>query len=145
MFLKIASSRGIVSLSLSLVGMFAMAGPSDAQVMSKWGHPVITFGSTPYDSVNTGHGNYPGSPGFIPGYGYYPGAGTDHYPWIDGPGVPFDRRKLQPVPTSSRAGRDPAEPVAEQSPPPGTALIIVKVPAEAEIFFNGQRTSQGGS
>jgi uncharacterized protein (TIGR03000 family) len=126
---------------LSVTAILAWPDIAAAQVMSKWGHPVITFGWTPYDSVNTGHGNYPGSPGFIPGYGYYPGSGSDHYPWMDGPGTPFDRRKLQPIPV----GGEPREPVAEPSPLPGTALIIVKVPAEAEISFDGQRTSQAGS
>ncbi|HMF13523.1 MAG TPA: hypothetical protein VKE94_14490, partial [Gemmataceae bacterium] len=71
--------------------------PAQAQVLSKWGHPVITLGWTPYDSVNTGLGNYPGGPGHIPGYGYYPGNVPGQiYPWMDGPGTPFDRRKLLP-------------------------------------------------
>jgi uncharacterized protein (TIGR03000 family) len=105
--------------------------------MSKWGHPAFTIGLTPYDSINTGHGNYPGGPGFIPGYGYYPGMGPEHYPWLDGPGTPFDRRKL--------AVSIPPAAFVEDPPPPDVALIVVKLPAEAELWFNGAATSQSGS
>jgi uncharacterized protein (TIGR03000 family) len=117
--------------TLSLTALLTTAVSTQAQWLSTWGHPVITLGLTPYDSTNTGHGNYPGGPGFIPGYGYYPGAGPGHYPWLDGPGVPFDRRKLAPP-----------EPM---SAPPGAAVIIVKLPTEAELWFDGSKTSQGGS
>ena len=87
----------ICSVVLLSLGGFLGCAAAAAQLMSKWGHPVFTIGSTPYDSINTGQGNYPGGPGFIPGYGYYPGPGPDHYPWMDGPGTPFDRRQLEPV------------------------------------------------
>jgi hypothetical protein len=72
--------------ALALLGLLVAAGAADAQILSTWGHPVITLGLTPYDSTNTGHGNYPGGPGFIPGYGYYPDPFPGHYPWLDGPG-----------------------------------------------------------
>ncbi|HZU36863.1 MAG TPA: TIGR03000 domain-containing protein [Gemmataceae bacterium] len=127
-----------------LFGFFGQANPAAAQLMSKWGHPVFTVGATPYDSTNVGHGNYPGGPGFIPGYGYYPGRGPDHYPWLDGPGTPFDRRKIVPVlPTVSEA-----LPRTEELPAPApvdAAVIVVKLPAEAELWFDGVRTAQGGS
>jgi uncharacterized protein (TIGR03000 family) len=110
--------------------------------MSIWGHPVITLGGTAYDTVSTGHGNYPGSPGFIPGYGYYPGSETGGYPWLDGPRVPFDRRKLAAFPEPGRGFSVPEQRQALQA---GTALIIVKLPAEAELWFNDSSTSQGGS
>ncbi len=114
--------------------------------MSKWGHPVFTIGWTPYDSINTGHGNVPGGPGFIPGYGYYPGAAPDHYPWMDGPGTPFDRRKLMaPLSESWPAMGLPAPGLAEEVVAPETALIVVKIPAEAKICFDGTRTEQEGS
>src|SRR5437870_140824 len=79
----------------SLLTMALLVGferPTMAQWMSVWGHPAFTIGGTPYDSVNQGHGEYPGSPGFIPGYGYYQRPGQ--YPWIDGPAIPFDRRQI---------------------------------------------------
>jgi uncharacterized protein (TIGR03000 family) len=130
----------------SLASLCGVTEPAAAQWLSKWGHPVITLGSTPYDSTNTGHGNYPGGPGFIPGYGYYPGPEPSHYPWMDGPGTPFDRRKLDTtfhstIPIEGNLGI-----TAEEEPPPvGTALIIVKVPAEAELWFDGTATAQTGS
>src|SRR4051812_15460159 len=99
--------------------VFSFDQPAHGQLLSKWGHPVIMLGGTPYDTSSSGHGNYPGSPGFIPGYGYYPGPGPGTYPWIDGPGVPFDRRRV-------------AGAVAE-GPAPGVAWMVVKLPAEAEI------------
>ena len=86
-----------VAYLLPLSCFFATAAPASAQILSKWGHPVITLGLTPYDSVNVGHGNYPGGPGFIPGYGYYPGPFPSRYPWLDGPDVPFDRRTVAKI------------------------------------------------
>jgi uncharacterized protein (TIGR03000 family) len=117
----------------AIMAMSACAQPANAQIMSKWGHPVFTVGSTPYDSTNAGHGNYPGGPGFIPGYGYYPGAGPGTYPWLDGPGTPFDRRAIRPAP-----------PLAfdEEGLHSETAQIIVKIPAEAELWFNETKTTQ---
>jgi uncharacterized protein (TIGR03000 family) len=117
------------------------AAPVHAQLMSKWGHPVFTLGATPYDSINAGHGNYPGGPGFIPGYGYYPGFTGDRYPWMDGPGTPFDRRRISPpLPVGG-----PAESSSIEQPPRGAALLIVKIPAEAELWIDDVRTSQAGS
>ena len=133
-------------LTAAVFSLFlALAQPASAQVMSKWGHPVVTFGWTPYDSVNTGHGNYPGSPGFIPGYGYYPSSSPDHYPWMDGPGTPFDRRKLNVGLPNGGIGETLATPQGEQPPPPGQALIIVKIPGDAELTFDGAKTSQTGT
>src|SRR5579864_1481892 len=114
----------LVLAALTLGTLLGGARPAVAQVLSKWGHPVFTFGWTPYDSINAGHGNVTGVPGFIPGYGCYPSSGEDRYPWMDGPGTPFDRRTI--------AGMDEhrIEPLAEEQVPPGAAVIIVKVPAE---------------
>jgi uncharacterized protein (TIGR03000 family) len=118
---------------------------ASAQVLSKWGHPVFSIGLTPYDSISQGHGNYPGGPGFIPGYGYYPGSGPSRYPWLDGPDTPFDRRGIGTKPVDSAAGSGPSTPEGLGSPPPGAAVVIVKVPAEAELWIDEHRTSQGGS
>jgi uncharacterized protein (TIGR03000 family) len=100
-----------------------------AQLMSIWGHPAFTIGGTPYDSVNQGHGEYPGSPGFIPGYGYYQGPGQ--YPWLDGPAVPFDRRQIR-APSAN-------------SPTSATARVIVKLPADADLWFDDFKTTQRGT
>jgi uncharacterized protein (TIGR03000 family) len=121
--------------------MFLSTGSASAQLLSKWGHPVFTIGATPYDTISQGHGEFDGSPGFIPGYGYYPGPGPDHYPWLDGPGVPFGRRQLAGPPTGVWAVPSPAV----DQPPPDAAWIIVKIPAEAELWFDQARTSQSGS
>ncbi len=129
---------------LSVVGIFETTQPAAAQLMSKWGHPVFTIGETPYDSTNTGHGNYPGGPGFIPGYGYYPGLGRSHYPWLDGPGTPFDRRQIAPTPPPIVAAAPPREELPAPTPV-DAAILVVKLPAEAELWVNGGRTVQGGS
>ena len=111
--------------------------------MSKWGHPVFSFGWTPYDVIDQGMGHYPGSPGFIPGYGYYPGPGPGTYPWMDGPGTPFDRRKLLPhFPPDGTT----ATPLGQEAAlPPDSALLIVKLPAEAELWIDDTKTAQAGS
>jgi uncharacterized protein (TIGR03000 family) len=126
--------------ALAFMLLLVVPGSAPAQLISKWGHPVFTFGSTPYDSINTGHGNYPGGPGFIPGYGYYPGPGPGRYPWMDGPDTPFDRRKLS-LPNSFLV-EVPPEAAALAA---GAALIIVRLPAEAELWFNKVPTTQTGS
>jgi uncharacterized protein (TIGR03000 family) len=113
-----------------LTSIFAVAffvgltEPAMAELMSVWGHPAFTIGGTPYDSVNQGHGNYPGCPGFIPGYGYYQGPGQ--YPWLDGPGMPFDRRQIY-------------------GPATTVARIVVKLPADAELWFDDFKTTQRGT
>ena len=97
-----------------LIALFCLAGPlwagypMGSRVMSIWGHPAVTFGWTPYDVIDQGMGNYAGSPGFIPGYGNYPGIWPSAYPWMDGPDTPFDRRKITPPPLEP----DPAPPDA---------------------------------
>jgi uncharacterized protein (TIGR03000 family) len=104
-----------------------------AQLMSIWGHPAFTIGGTPYDSINQGHGEYPGSPGFIPGYVYYQGPGQ--YPWLDGPAIPFDRRQIY-------------APSAGLNAVPGNrgiARVVVKLPADAELWFDDFKTTQHGT
>jgi uncharacterized protein (TIGR03000 family) len=135
----------VVALVSSAV-LLSTLQPVGAQVLSKWGHPVITLGLAPYDTVDPGQANYPGGPGFKPGYGYYPGPGPGTYPWMDGPGTPFDRRKIVstfPNPSWFDGGltlREENEPL-----PPGAALLMVKLPAEAELWFDEVKTSQGGN
>jgi uncharacterized protein (TIGR03000 family) len=137
-----ASATALLSSLLLLSG----AASVHAQVMSKWGHPVFSFGWTPYDVTDPGMGNYPGSPGFIPGYGYYPGPGPGTYPWIDGPGTPFDRRKLlRHLPPLLPDGSPPILPGQEESLAPDAALVIVKLPADAELWIDDTKTTQAGS
>lgn len=122
--------RSPLPLLVALAALLLPAGAAHAQLMSAWGHPVVTFGWTPYDAVSTGHGNYPGSNGFIPGYGYYPGNMPGHYPWYD---VPPEHRAAGPVPA------------AEEAVPPGAAVLRVRVPADAEVLVEGRRTVQRGA
>jgi uncharacterized protein (TIGR03000 family) len=123
---------GLVA-ALSFAGTVGAGYPMCSRVMSIWGHPAVTFGWTPYDVIDQGMGNYPGSPGFIPGYGNYPGIWPSAYPWMDGPGTPFDRRKIAP-------------PLVEPAPaPPDAAVLIVKIPAEAELWINDLKMSAPGS
>src|SRR5207244_1128017 len=117
---------------LALAILIGFTGPTMGQLMSKWGHPAFTIGATPYDSVNQGHGNYPGSPGFIPGYGYYQGPGQ--YPWIDGPTISFDRRQIHAP--SAGSGTDSRSPATR---------VVVKLPAEAELWFDDFKTTLRGT
>lgn len=145
--MRINRTIGNTIALFSLVVVLASAKqPAAAQVLSKWGHPVISLGLAPYDTVDPGQAHYPGSPGFKPGYGYYPGPGPGTYPWMDGPGTPFDRRKmLPPLLHAPLPGDGPTLTNEEEPLPPGVALIIVKLPAEAELWFDEIKTSQGGS
>ena len=113
--------------------------------MSKWGHPVFSVGSTPYYAHDAGQGNYPGGNGFIPGYGYYPGQGPDHYPWLDGPDSPpypsggglFGlRRKPPEIPPAA---------YVEAAVPAGVAIITIQVPPDAQVWFDKTRTAQLGT
>lgn len=133
--MRVRAERASV-FAFALVALCVAHSPAPAQLMSKWGHPVFTIGATPYDSVNQGHGNYPGGPGFIPGYGYYPGPGPGTYPWMDGPGTPFDRRKL--------AGPAPGVPPGETAPR-WAGIVVVQIPDEAELWIDDRTTEQGGS
>jgi uncharacterized protein (TIGR03000 family) len=132
--------RRLSTAALPLLILFALLlqpAPAPAQAMSKWGHPVFAIGWTPYDAVSTGHGNYPGSNGFIPGYGYYPGDFPSHYPWYDGPADhglpgPYAHARVAPAP------------LAEEAAPPGAAVLRVRVPADAQVWVADHRTAQQG-
>jgi uncharacterized protein (TIGR03000 family) len=115
-----------------LVVLLGVPGAVRAEWMSAWGHPVVSFGWTPYDAVSAGHGNYPGSHGFIPGYGYYPGIFPSHYPWYDGPD---EHGHADPVPAVS----------GELAPAAEAAVLRLLVPADARLWINGQATVQGGT
>jgi uncharacterized protein (TIGR03000 family) len=135
----------MIALS-SLVLFLSATQQVNSQLMSTWGHPVITLGVAPYDTVDPGQAHYPGSPGFKPGYGYYPGPGPGTYPWMDGPGTPFDRRKIVPTFPHAPLPDDGATPLEPDDPlPPGVALITVTLPAEAELWFDEAKTSQSGN
>ena len=56
---------------------------------------------------------------------------------MDGPGTPFDSRRTE--------SPFPQAPVEDKVFPPDAALVIVKLPAEAELLFDETRTAQDGS
>jgi uncharacterized protein (TIGR03000 family) len=65
---------------------------------------------------------------------------------MDGPGTPFDRRTMQPTfPPLPLSYAESIRTVEDDPLPPGAALIIVKMPAEAELWFDDAKTEQGGS
>jgi uncharacterized protein (TIGR03000 family) len=109
------------------------AVPAAAQIVLDGGRIVV--GSPPpedYYKHYTGHGNYPGGYGFTPGYGYYP-----YY--SDGPDWPplFRHRR-------GGAPAGPAVPDVGESLPPTCAVLDLRVPDSAEVWFSGQPTAQRG-
>ncbi len=137
----------VLASALSLLGLAGAPSPARAELMSRWGHPVFTIGMTPYYTTDQGHGEYPGSAGFLPGYGYYPGSESGHYPWLTGPGDMgyFRPHHAPPGPPAGMPVGPVPSAVEEESVPPDVAAVVVKVPAEAEVFINGVKTTQGGS
>jgi uncharacterized protein (TIGR03000 family) len=123
---------------LALLAMLWWQSPAEAQILGSWCRGVIIFAWTPYDWDETGLGNYFGRPPHNAGYGYYPGSiPGPHPPWMDGPGTPFDSRRTE--------SPFPQAPVEDKVFPPDAALVIVKLPAEAELLFDETRTAQDGS
>jgi uncharacterized protein (TIGR03000 family) len=128
-------------LAASLVlGLAAV--PTQAQMISKWGNPVISIGLTPYYANDLGQGNFPGGYGYTPGYGYYPGnniPGTT-YPWLTGPNVPDYRFYPNGLPRPALA--PPPPPVPEIDP--AAACLTVRVPDGADLRVSGVQTRQQG-
>jgi uncharacterized protein (TIGR03000 family) len=145
-------SAGVVPLLAAAVCLTA-AGPTHAQLLSTWGHPVFTLGWTPYEAMSAGHGYYIGSDGFIPGYGYYPGQGPSHYPWYDvpagrghgGPAYDFHPAPGTPsFPTHANATPAPKS-VGTETLPATAAVLTVRVPESAAVWFDEVKTSQTGA
>jgi uncharacterized protein (TIGR03000 family) len=121
-----------------LLGLTAC--PAQAQWLSRWGNPVISIGQTPYYANDAGQGNIPGGYGFTPGYGYYPGnniPGTT-YPWLTGPDVPDYRFYPHGLPRA--APGPPAPPRLD----PAAAQLTVHVPADADLWVAGVKTTKQG-
>jgi uncharacterized protein (TIGR03000 family) len=120
--------------------LLGSADPAAAQIILGRGHVVI---GGPVDfSVSTGHGNYPGGDGFVPGYGYYPQG------WIDS-GVDVGLVRLPPYlrpapPDVVLVPPPPPPPAPALTLPDGAALLAVRVPADAEVWFDGEATAQRG-
>jgi len=124
-------ARGRMAV-LAVVAFSCPNSPADAQVLSKWGHPVVTAGWSPYDWDETGLGHYDGWPWRVPSYSQYRGAAArQHYSWAEG--------------HDTHVGLLANGQTPEEAPPRGAALMIVKLPAEAELWIDDTKTTQGGS
>jgi uncharacterized protein (TIGR03000 family) len=106
-----------------------------AQIVLGGGHVIIgpPVGMSP--RTDTGQANYPGGNGFVPGYGFYPYYSNDP----DRPPV-FGHLRKHAAPPPDVA--PPAEPDA--GPAPGCAVLRLRVPADAEVWFGGTPTVQRG-
>jgi uncharacterized protein (TIGR03000 family) len=133
---------------LSVVTALAWAPACPAQVILYGGR--ITIGGPTDNEVSTGFGNYPGGNGFVPGYGYAPDYSRN---W------PTLREALEAKRAGGHgpagvagyvAGRDSARlltapPVlTEPAAPDASAVLQVRVPADAEVWFSGNPTTQRG-
>ena len=123
---------------LAVLAMLWWQAAAEAQVPAKGCRFVVTFGWTPYYWDETGLGNYFGRPPHNAGYGFYPGyIPGPHTPWMGGPSTPFDSRSTLPP--------SPQAPAEAEVPPADAALVIVKLPAEAELWFDETQTTLDGS
>jgi uncharacterized protein (TIGR03000 family) len=126
----------MLSAALLLVHLLLAPASAGAQIVLDGGRVVI--GSPPpwdFYKHYAGHGNYPGGYGFTPGYGYYPyySGGPDWPPLLrHHRGQPADG----PVLPDASA---PAEVL-----PPGCAVLDLRVPPDAEVWFSGSPTAQLG-
>jgi uncharacterized protein (TIGR03000 family) len=94
----------------------------------------VTIGAPSSFAVSNGFGNYPGGDGFVPGFGYYPYYSYD----------PDRPSFLQRFHSKHRAPELPsAAPMFEA--PPDAAVLVLRVPADAAVWFDGAPTSQGGN
>lgn len=129
----------MLAVPILATAALAVPRPAVAQMLSTWGNPVISIGLTPYHATSVGHGWYPGSNGFIPGYGYYPGNFESRYPWLNGPDS-FDYTRTPP-----RGKTPPDHAILAESPlPPHSALLTLRVPTDAAIWIAGNKTEQQG-
>jgi uncharacterized protein (TIGR03000 family) len=96
----------------------------------------ITIGAPTDFSVSAGHANYPGGGGFVPGYGYYPYYinGTERAPSI----------VITVPPKHGAPDFPPGPPPVAVEPPPGSAELRLRVPADAVVWFDGDPTAPGG-
>jgi len=135
--MQVKSHASGTLIVLTVVAMLSTHASVEAQVLSKWGHPVITLGWSPYDWDETGLGHYDGWPWRVPSYADYRGNVSEkRYPRMAGHGTPRGRLGMAPSLLA---------PVDQELAPPDAALVIVKLPAEAELWFDDTKTTQDGS
>jgi uncharacterized protein (TIGR03000 family) len=116
--------RGKLILSAVIV-LSASQFRAEAQDSARQCWFKFSIGWTPYDWDETGLGHYYGKPP-------YKTAGY-HHAWVDGPAAPLNGHGTLP----------PA--AGEEVPPVDAALVIVKLPDDAELWIDDTRTAQEGS
>jgi uncharacterized protein (TIGR03000 family) len=123
-----------ISCLAALVAL-CCTGSAHAQIVidGKCGRLIIGGPVGISDSADTGQANYPGSHGFVPGYGFYPDYS---YNW------PTLREAIANNPRRQN-------PPQVFAPPPDVipsacAVVQVLVPADAELSFSGNKTDQSG-
>ena len=119
-------SSPLILFPLAATVWFVMPDHASAQLMR------ITVGAPRDFRTSTGFGNYPGSDGFVPGYGYYPEC-------LNAPAIVIDVPRSRPP----RYVAVPVEPIGP--PQPAVTVLRVRVPDGADVFINGDRTAQRGA
>jgi uncharacterized protein (TIGR03000 family) len=125
-----------------LILPLAFLAPGGASAQSSGGLPPWLTIGTPRgisNRVDTGQANYPGSNGFVPGYGYYPD-------WNQNRWVPEDILYGHSAPDPRGRYASSGAAVLQVAPdvPPAAALLRVRLPADAELWFSGAKTTQRG-
>jgi uncharacterized protein (TIGR03000 family) len=121
-----------------LAALFALCYPgrAHAQIVidGKCGRLIIGGPVGISESADTGWGNYPGTHGFVPGYGFYPDY-SYNWPTLR-EAIANNPRRQNPPP---RIVVPPPEVI-----PSACAVVQVLVPADAELSFSGNKTDQPG-
>jgi uncharacterized protein (TIGR03000 family) len=139
----------IATLTAALLCLPAAAAPPAGGYQGNYsGFHANPFGGY-RGNFNGFYGNYNGNPGYYPGYFSSQGAGFRAYntPSYSGPAPGYNTSYFTPYTLYSGTRSSyvsPAEQPPGPPPPDGTAAIGVHVPADAEVFFNGDPTKQTG-
>jgi uncharacterized protein (TIGR03000 family) len=133
-------SRRLPLFLTAAAAVVFVASPASAQIVINGNHGGrLIIGAPVGNEVSTGWGNYPGGNGFVPGYGYAPNYSYDPPTWknpiIDWQGRFAGEYNVKPRRVVTEA---------EAPPPAATATFMVRVPADAEIWFCGGKTEQRG-
>jgi uncharacterized protein (TIGR03000 family) len=125
---------GICCIAMLVVVGYPRRAAAQIVLEGKYGGRVIIGGPAGIsETADTGQANYPGTHGFVPGYGYYPDYS---YNW------PTLREAIQNNPRRQRPHQIDPEPI--ETAPPSCAVVQVLIPAHADLWFSGTKTEQVG-
>lgn len=127
------AARFLSLTAFALAAIPSLPAPAGAQIVLGGGRLIIGPPVGMSSRVDTGQANYPGGDGFVPGYGYYPEYGREP----DRPPL-FGRHRSQAMPMPDFT----QEPTP--GPAPGCAVLRLRVPADADVWFGGAPTFQRG-